>query len=799
VLIGFDSETYLIRPGRLIPPLICTQYAGADTTPDVFYDGFGMDCVVNRRKLAKGPAPAPQSWEWNALVTNDARLPVFERVMADPEIVFVAHNAAFDFAVMGEAYPQLLEPGAIPDGQPGSGLARPGIFDLYDTDRIRDTGIRDMLLAIAGGWFQYDWRTQPVMKTRFRLSDLVQRYFGVDISGTKHAEKDKDGKDIPGTEPWRLRYCELAGVPAAKYPKPAFDYAVEDSEWAVRCFVAQGESPVIGNAGHPLVSEGEAILNGAGNVTDECEQVRAAFGLHLMSAWGIRSEAEASAKFEAHAIEKVAEGNKIALDAGFLRQKEKWFKRGGVCRSCGARAPKDQLSEGSVCPACGHEGKWSKNMAVMKEMIEEAYELQGKMVPPTEKGATSTSRETLVESGNEALMAYAELGVFQKHLTRYVPELQQALVYPLNPRLNVLVRSGRTSGAIQQPPRLGGYRDCWVPRPGYVYCSIDFDIAELKGLAQIHYWWFGHSALGDAINGGEDPHLSLGTEILRMDTGRDWLYSDMKAALKDAQHPDYTLVSGARQMAKAPNFGFPGGLGVDSFIQFAKATYGMIISPEQARDMKQAWLTKWHEMSEYFEVVAQQCANGTGVALHPISGRQRGGCTFTAMCNTYFQGIVADFSKKGMYQINRACYGGAADGRRNPMYGARNVLFIHDENILEIPAGGLLRAAGLDRGKDGKKIVWDKALDWTPEQTTAAADAAAKLMVRIEGEYLPDVEPSASPALMRRWYKGAKEVRDDAGVLWPWAPDGNEMRAPDGQDAMVLDEQEAQDQEEALT
>lgn len=840
-MIGADTETHLITPGRLIPPLVCTQYAGAGDVPEIFYGGsgtgrsyraFGVDCVVNRRKLADG------SMEWNALVTNDARLPVFETLMADESVVWVAHNASFDFSVMGEAYPHLLEPGRLPDGTP-----RPGIFDLYDEGRVRDTQVREMLLAIAGGWFQYDWRGMPggldaegkpkVVKTRYRLSDLVLRYFGVDISGAKAAQKDEKGNDIPGTEPWRLRYCELAGVPAARYPKPAFDYAVEDSEWAVRAFIAQGAEPVMGDAGHPLVSDGDmmivqtpdgpqevhipGLLNGAGTVTDELEQVRAAFGLHLMSAWGVRTEREASERFEEHAREMVAKGNLLAQEAGFLRLKEKWWKRGGVCRQCGERACLSEiaqadacLKEGHIrpCPKCGHEGTMSKNMAAFRARVEDAYTAMGKDVPPTAKGATSTSRETLTESGDPVLEQYAELGVYQKHLTRYVPELQLGLKQPFNPRLNVLVRSGRTSGAIQQPPRLGGYRDCFVPRPGHVFCTVDYDIAELKALAQVHYWWFGTSALGDAINAGEDPHLSLGAELLTSKTGTLWTYAVMKDVLKNAQHPDYDAVANARQVSKPINFGFPGGLGVDSFVRFAKQ-YGLILTPDEAREMKSAWLAKWVEMAQYFEVIAQMCANGNGVALQAISGRQRGGCSYTALCNTMFQGLVADFAKKGMYQIARASYAKAPASRawQRALYGARNVLFIHDENIPEIPAGGLLRAAGLDWHLDanGRKVktLWGSECDWTPEQTTEAADAMTKIMVDVEQEYLPDVTASASPALMRRWYKGAKEVRDENGVLWPWAPEGNETQVfaygdGTGPDAVPQDEQEQEDQEEAV-
>ena len=39
-----------------------------------------------------------------------------------------------------------------------------------------------------------------------------------------------------------------------------------------------------------------------------------------------------------------------------------------------------------------------------------------------------------------------------------------------------------------------------------------------------------------------------------------------------------------------------------------------------------------------------------------LSGRVRGGCRFTQMCNTLFQGLAADGAKKALWDITRECY-----------------------------------------------------------------------------------------------------------------------------------------------
>lgn len=135
-------------------------------------------------------------------------------------------------------------------------------------------------------------------------------------------------------------------------------------------------------------------------------------------------------------------------------------------------------------------------------------------------------------------------------------------------------------------------------------------------------------------------------------------------------------VENARQTGKVANFGFPGGLGAEKLCLFARKTYGVIISIEEARNLKQVWLTAYPEMIEFFNFI-NEAKSAPIVQL--FSNRLRGNCTFCQACNTVFQGLGADASQNAGWMICKACY----VDKFSPLYGARPVLYVHDEYVLE--------------------------------------------------------------------------------------------------------------------
>ncbi|NCX22192.1 MAG: S1 RNA-binding domain-containing protein, partial [Betaproteobacteria bacterium] len=71
-----------------------------------------------------------------------------------------------------------------------------------------------------------------------------------------------------------------------------------------------------------------------------------------------------------------------------------------------------------------------------------------------------------------------------------------------------------SSPNIQNLPRKGGMRECFVPRPGYVFAAADYEQMELRTVAQVCLAQFHFSRLAEALNAGLDPHLEMAARIV---------------------------------------------------------------------------------------------------------------------------------------------------------------------------------------------------------------------------------------------------------------------------------------------
>jgi len=675
-VIAIDTETYLIQPGILAPPLVCVSFATGDgTTPAGLFDRAGG-------------------------------IPFVAALLADESLHIAIHNAAFDLAVFCVEAPALI----------------PLVFRAYDDGRIHCTKVRDQMLLNARGEMRAD---EDGQKTGFTLADVVKRRFDVDVA--------------KGEETWRLRYGELDGVPLNDWPEEAKTYAKDDATWHLRVYNDQERE------------RAEATVD---PLVDEPGQTRAAFALHLMSMYGVLTDAAAVGELEAHLTATVEEANEKLKASGIIKAKATKKRETGLI-----------------------EVTWSKDTAKIKGLVEEAFDARGLHVPrtdPTEKfpdGQVKTDEETLRATQHPDLLVLADNASDSKLLSTYVPALkgldskgrQRGLQLPggwlIQPSYNCLVSSGRTSAYqpnVQNPPRKGGVRECFVPRPGYWYLSVDYSFIELCTWAQTCIDLLGFSDMAEAIKGGLDPHVDMGVEILRAEEPvRVLSYPAPKGFHQRASNEvDYAFVNAARkagerwakdarQLAKAANFGFPGGLGAATFTEYAWATYGVRISEAQAKDLKRIWRGKWTEADAYFSYVSNLQAEAFGqefTVTLPRTAFVRGGCTFTSGCNTFFQGLAARGAKEAMWSIAKKCY---LPDEHSSLYGCRPVLFLHDEFILEVPADG--------------------------RDAHMASEVLQGAMVVAMAKFVPDVPIKTEPTLMRRWYKEAEPVYR-GGMLVPWEP-----------------------------
>ena len=293
------------------------------------------------------------------------------------------------------------------------------------------------------------------------------------------------------------------------------------------------------------------------------------------------------------------------------------------------------------------------------------------------------------------------------------------------------------------------------PPEALIFASADFDGLELRTMAQACLLLVGESRLAQVLNAGADPHLQMAAAMLGIS------YEEAKS------RKDEHAIKEARQAGKVANFGFPGGLGAEKLVLFARKAYkvNLAVDDDQAaktglvsaKKLKRIWLSSFPEFRKYFATISDMIGADGATFRHFFTGRVRGGAHYAAACNSFFQGLGSDATGNALFLISEACYtpqacrGCAGAGGPccfgtgvSPLYGTRMVNYVHDEFILECPES---------RGHE-------------------VAHELVRFMVEGAAPFLPDVPATAEPKLMRFWSKDAKQVwvPTPAGkrlVAWP--------------------------------
>lgn len=502
----------------------------------------------------------------------------------------VGQNTAFDMAVLAAADASLL----------------PDIFAAYDAGSVQCTRTRERLLDLAKG------KTGPHTRQRsyYSMDSLVKRR-------NLPIEVDK-------TNPWRLRYNELDGVPVEEWPPEAVQYAIDDPTATNLIFESQRLDAL--------------AIEYEGFETEAARQAAYDFALNLMSCWGVRTSQER--------VKELLRRTQSRIDV-----------------------LEPYLIENKVMSP-----KRTKNMSTIKARVRLAFEKEGRKVPETDKGATKTDKETLEQCHDEVLEAVVEHAYLTKLKSTYVLKLIEGINGNIHASFHVLgADTGRTSSSgpnLQNQSKKGGVRECFVPREGFVYVGADYDAQELRTLAQAALDLCQHSNLAKRFkqDPGFDPHTAFAAGMM------GWTY---EAAMRRKEAGDKE-VKDLRQRAKAANFGFPGGLGAKNFRSYARG-YGVKLNLEQATEIRNAWFEQWPEMHDYFLHVKWVADSGKLRQLR--SGRIRGNVGFTDGANSYFQGLASEASKTAVYLVSKACY----SEPENPLFGCRPVMLVHDEIIIEAP------------------------------------------------------------------------------------------------------------------
>jgi DNA polymerase I-like protein with 3'-5' exonuclease and polymerase domains len=358
-----------------------------------------------------------------------------------------------------------------------------------------------------------------------------------------------------------------------------------------------------------------------------------------------------------------------------------------------------------------------------------ACEAEGLAIPKTKTGKVS-----LAAGVCERFEDFTTIGRYSRYLTvrktlsNDIELLRKGVEYPVQPRYD-LADSGRTTCSkpnIQALNRGAGIRECFIPREGSVFIAADFSALELHTRAVWCLEVLGYSKLAETLNAGIDAHLQMAARMLNVP------YAEAKTRKAEP------FIKEARQRAKAINFGRPGGLGDAKFVQYAKASYGVTLSQEEAAQSKKDWLEDQPEVIDFFRLASEATSNPSGLAQETslFTERTVGATRYSALCNRRFQGLGADAALQALWLVTRACY----IDKASPLYGWHVVAFVHDEIICEGPEASAHEALG----------------------------ELEALMQRGANTYLSRVPAKTEGVCMRRWSKNAKLLRDATGRVIPW-------------------------------
>lgn len=521
----------------------------------------------------------------------------------------------------------------------------PLVWEAYKRGVVHDTGTCERLLDLAKG---------NGLRRPYNLGAVTERRLGHQL--------DKN-------DPWRKRYVELIDVPVSQWPFEALRYAADDGIWTYEDAADQ-------------VREASALADelGINPLIDAPRQARGHWALHLISVNGVLTDPEAVAEVDRKLQRELDRAHKILMREKMVRpngQRNTKVTKMVIAREAIARGVQVNLT--------------AKQRISLSEETIAALDLETEGDMEIDPLGDGEQMRVKMEHWHP-LTVYQHYGSIMGLRARTLASLKVPII---RTRFTELMETGRTSSSnpnTQNFPRKGGFRECLVPPEGSVFVIADWKTMELVCWAEVLLTFFGEkaptAALANALRSGADVHAELGKMI------------DMPG-----------MTESPRQLAKPCNFGFPGAMGPARFRDYARK-YGLRLTMEQAISLKRTWAEKWQPW-DYFDYINDELEEkydvahtDQGIMIRQLkSDRLRNGCSFPEACNGFFQGLAADVAKDTLWRLAVEMY----TRPRSELYGARQVLFGHDENVLECPRADAEKvAARLEQ------VMNDTLTEWCP-------------------------------------------------------------------------------------
>jgi DNA polymerase I-like protein with 3'-5' exonuclease and polymerase domains len=434
---------------------------------------------------------------------------------------------------------------------------------------------------------------------------------------------------------------------------------------------------------------------------------------------------------------------------------------------------------------------------------------------------------------------YLKFKELNKIKSTFLNKLEKA-EHTIRGHFNVLVNSGRTSCSagkdkdgeltginLQNLPKPGknyehSIRECFVSREGCLLLDIDYSTLELGTLAQNCLSKFGGSKMADALKKGADLHCAYALQ--RDGVNLNALPSWDKQTLMSKLGPNGKE---KREKAKPINFGFPGGLGAATLVEYARTNYGIEMTLEEAKQEKEHWFRAWPEMKQHLasddlSKLASQYADLW--KAHPGYDRSRpfrpseipwpvfhlkgilSGETCTrGKKKPYTEAQIQWAQRTGIHvamhslhikpadrqalqtKINERIFDGELWSKLTPrprfvatitgrLRGYPTYCAARNTPFQGLAADGA-KLALYRLNQEGFRVVnfiHDEFLIEFPESAdhTVLAKQVEQIMIEEMQTVVPDIPIKAEYALMRRWYKGAEAKYED-GKLVPVRPLNN--------------------------
>jgi DNA polymerase I-like protein with 3'-5' exonuclease and polymerase domains len=273
--------------------------------------------------------------------------------------------------------------------------------------------------------------------------------------------------------------------------------------------------------------------------------------------------------------------------------------------------------------------------------------------------AEGTSRAQLAPLAGDypvvaALLNYRDVAKKVQAFAESLPSYANPVTGRIHPTYHQLGAStGRFSCSdpnLQQIPRGAEFRSCFIPDDGHKMVIADYSQIELRVAAEISK----DVRMIAAYQQGQDLHRLTASLV----TGK----------------PIDEVTGDERQAAKAVNFGLIYAMGAAGLRAYARNTYGVEMTLEQAETFRSRFFNAYRGLERWHRAVS----TSREMSTRTLGGRLRQWRTdppLTGLLNTPVQGTAADVVKKALAMLANAL----------SETGVRIIGSVHDEIILEAP------------------------------------------------------------------------------------------------------------------